>query len=110
MSLNVVDNSNYGFTEGLTRAQALALPWTAKNTSVLNADNCTAAGVYITHLSGGNTNLPNASSSGVLLVMLGGDISPSSAITQVFFDVSNSKIYSRWKETNSWTSWAAFGA
>ena len=109
MSLNVVDNSNYGFTEGIAKAEAKATPFVTDGV-VLNANNATTAGVYSEFVPGAGTNLPAANSSGVLLVVRSSNSSLTNDIIQVFFDKTSLKTYARTYGYDGWSSWTAFGA
>ena len=109
MSFNLVNNEDYRFSEGEPKATTPEFVFTARNTAAnINANNCTAAGVYYV---GSGSNLPNGNSVGMMLVFKNAISGLSGLIQQIFFDVSDKKIYSRAYDTGAgWGAWAAFGA
>lgn len=108
MSLNVVDNSNYGFTEGATKDELKSTPFITSGIG-LNANNATTAGIYSVFVSGSGSNLPDSSSCGVLLVVRATTSGLTNDVLQIFFDTNLKKTFTRYY-SGSWSSWAAFGA
>ena len=119
MSLNVVDNSNYGFTEGIAKAEVNRNVFTG---AVLNnANNCIDAGCYFCFSGMAASNLPAENSSGLLIVTFTAfdDDDVTRDRNQFFFDTTNNKIswrkrtfdgYMSGQPTYIWSSWVDFGA